>query len=107
MQTSLLVFSGLVGTGLTSSWEREGKKAKSVAQAKRGVRNVCGFFFFSPAAAATSEKELGLSKFVGKRLQSPGCTGTAVSEMELARGKTNTNRQLFTVDKVWLFLFHR
>lgn len=35
-----------------------------------------GVFFF-PAAAATSEKELGLSKSVGKLLQSPGCTGMA------------------------------
>lgn len=36
-----------------------------------------------------------------------GWQGTAVSKVELTRGRTNTNRQLFTVDKVWLFLFHR
>lgn len=33
--------------------------------------------------------------------------GSFISEMELIGGKTNTNRQLFMVDKVWLFLFHR
>lgn len=33
--------------------------------------------------------------------------GSVVSKMELIGGKTNTNRQLFMVDKVWLFLFHR
>lgn len=33
--------------------------------------------------------------------------GSVISKMELFGGKTNTNRQLFMVDKVWLFLFHR
>ena len=36
-----------------------------------------------------------------------GWQGSAVSKMELTGGKPNTNRRLFTVDKVWLFLFHR
>lgn len=36
-----------------------------------------------------------------------GWRGNAVSVVQLTGRKTNTNRQLFTVDKVWLFLFHR
>lgn len=102
----MLALGHLVEAGSDSSLQPQGRKAKYPAQ-KRGVGDV----LFFPAAAAPSEKESGPWESVGKLLRSPGCKRMA-GERRFKDGthwgeKTNTNRQLFMVDKVWLFLFHR